>query len=286
MPAATHALAAAATAEICNVGGFARNGADDGFLTASLILTMLIRMAYPGGKGGAGVYQTIINLMPPHDVFVDAFLGSGALMRHKRPAGLNIGIDCDAEAIRAVTESGIAEPSDTRFRFEIGDALAFLRSYRFAGRELVYCDPPYMHQTRGRPDYYRFEMKDSQHAELLDILRGLPCRVMISGYWTELYEARLTGWNATTFQAMTRAGRTATEWLWYNFPAPVVLHDYQFLGGDFRQRERIKRKKKRWTERLHRLPPLERQALLAAIEETWGDSPSLEDWSPGAAIQV
>jgi hypothetical protein len=247
---------------------------------------MLIRMAYPGGKGGAGVYQTVINLMPPHDTFVEAFLGSGALMRHKRPATLNIGIDRDAEAIRALAESGIAEPGDTRFRFEIGDALTFLRSYRFVGPELVYCDPPYMHQTRGRPDYYRFEMTDAQHAELLDILKGLPCRVMISGYWTDLYEAQLKGWNATTFQAMTRAGRTATEWLWYNFPTPVALHDYQFLGGDFRQRERIKRKKKRWTERLHRLPPLERQALLAAIEEAWGDPASTGGWIPGAAMQV
>jgi DNA adenine methylase len=235
---------------------------------------MLIRMAYPGGKSGAGVYQAVINLMPPHSVYIEPFLGGGALIRRKRPASLNIGIDRDAEAIRAVTESGIAEPGDTRFRFEIGDALAFLQSYPFAGDELVYCDPPYMHHARGRTDYYRFEMNDLQHAALLDVIKDLPCRVMISGYWTELYGTNLKAWNTSTFQAMTRAGRTATEWLWYNFPAPVALHDYQFLGADFRQRERIKRKKQRWTDRLSRLPLLERQALLAAIEETWRGPPS------------
>ncbi len=28
-------------------------------------------MAYPGGKNGAGVYQTLINLIPPHEVYID-----------------------------------------------------------------------------------------------------------------------------------------------------------------------------------------------------------------------
>jgi hypothetical protein len=44
---------------------------------------------------------------------------------------------------------------------------------------------------------------------------------------------------------------------------------YSYLGITFRERERIKRKKQRWTDRLHRLPLLERQALLAAIDEAW-----------------
>ena len=32
-------------------------------------------MPYPGGKGGAGVYQTIINGMPRHEVYVEPFFG-------------------------------------------------------------------------------------------------------------------------------------------------------------------------------------------------------------------
>jgi DNA adenine methylase len=38
-------------------------------------------MPYPGGKGGAGVYQTIINGMPRHEVYVEPFLGGGAVGR-------------------------------------------------------------------------------------------------------------------------------------------------------------------------------------------------------------
>ncbi len=185
------------------------------------------------------------------------------------PSALNIGLDLDLAVIRqwqACTAGNddaadpIAGNDDDRpparvsfiastarngdaspFQFQHGDGVAFLKSYSFTGPELVYCDPPYMHETRGRTDLYRFEMDDRQHRELLQIIRRLPCRVMISGYWTETYAAALKDWNTTTFQAMTRAGRPATEWLWFNFPEPVALHDYRYLGEDFRERERIKR---------------------------------------------
>ena len=40
-------------------------------------------MTYPGGKNGAGVYQAIICQIPPHQVYVEPFLGSGAVMRLK-----------------------------------------------------------------------------------------------------------------------------------------------------------------------------------------------------------
>lgn len=30
-------------------------------------------MRYPGGKGGAGVFQTIINQFPPHRVYIEPF---------------------------------------------------------------------------------------------------------------------------------------------------------------------------------------------------------------------
>jgi hypothetical protein len=72
---------------------------------------------------------------------------------------------------------------------------------------------------------------------------------------------------------MTHGG-PRTEWLWCNFPEPIALHDYRYLGVGFRERERIKRKKQRWTARLHGLPMLERQALLAAIDEAWRTAPA------------
>ena len=50
-------------------------------------------MNYPGGKGL--LYQKFINLMPLHEVYIETHLGGGAIMRNKRPARRNIGIDID-----------------------------------------------------------------------------------------------------------------------------------------------------------------------------------------------
>lgn len=218
-------------------------------------------MGYPGGKAGAGVYQQIINLMPPHRVYVEPFLGGGAVMARKRPAAENVGLDLDPEVI-----------ATWRRRPEActvihGDGIRYLAQRAFAGDELVYCDPPYLPQTRTRRRIYANEMTAADHARLLDVIAALPCRVMISGYWSRLYSDRLAGWSTANFPAVTRGGTVATEWLWFNFVRPVELHDYSFLGADFRERERIGRKKKRWIARLRAMPTLERQALLSAIEE-------------------
>jgi DNA adenine methylase len=260
--------------------------------------------------------------MPPHDVYIEPFLGSGAVMRLKVPARLNIGVDLDPDplavfgdavgglgisaaaeiarsgrAIAAIAgtgdrrpspaprgraaprsrPAGLAENGDWRsspdYRLLHGDAISFLAGWPFTGRELVYCDPPYMMESRGPRRIYRCEMADADHGRLLDLLRLLPCRVMISGYWTPLYARKLKSWESVHYPAMTRGG-TRDEWLWMNFPEPVALHDYRYLGSNFRERERIKRKKLRWTRRLDAMPLLERRALLSAIEECCGPSPS------------
>jgi DNA adenine methylase len=127
-----------------------------------------------------------------------------------------------------------------------------------------------MHETRGRANLYLYELTDRQHLSLLALLRRLPCSVMLSGYWTRTYGDALKDWHSITFQAVNRAGQCTTEVLWSNFPEPVALHDYRYLGKNFRERERIKRKTNRWVTRLRSMPILERRALLHAITEAWG----------------
>jgi hypothetical protein len=61
---------------------------------------------YPGSKGGAGVAKRLISEMPPHRVYIEAFLGGGAVLRLKRPAAVNIGIDADGRVIETWVRSG------------------------------------------------------------------------------------------------------------------------------------------------------------------------------------
>lgn len=245
-------------------------------------------MTYPGGKNGAGVYQSIINQMPPHTVYIEPFLGGGAVMRYKRPAAVNIGCDLDAGVIASFKEHGSAIASDatrshvdsrrpprpgcivTRseevlHRFLERDAIEFLRDYQWTGGELIYCDPPYMHETRGRTDFYKYEMDDRQHRDLLRVCMQARAMVILSGYHTTLYSEMLAAWRHVTFQTTNRAGALTTEHLWMNYPEPQALHDYRYLGKNFREREGIKRRQSRWLANMDSLPVLERKALLSLL---------------------
>lgn len=56
-------------------------------------------MAYPGGKDTPGVWQRIVNQIPPHDVWISAFAGDCAVTRHIRPAAASVLIDLDHTAL-------------------------------------------------------------------------------------------------------------------------------------------------------------------------------------------
>ena len=59
----------------------------------------LERMTYPGGKAAPGVYQTIINQIPPHHTYIEPFLGDGAVLRRIRPAARTIGVESDDQVL-------------------------------------------------------------------------------------------------------------------------------------------------------------------------------------------
>jgi site-specific DNA-adenine methylase len=216
-------------------------------------------MKFPGGKGGT--YQKYINLMPPHEVYMESHLGGGAIMRYKRRARRSIGIEIDPEVIGIWTNMNQID-----FELIHGNAITFLKRYPFTGKELVYCDPPYLRETRKKYyPIYKYEYSLAQHIELLEVIKSIPCMVMISGYESRLYMESLNNWHTYSFQAATHHGM-ATEWIWMNYPPPVQLHDYRYLGDNFREREKIKRKSKRWATRYKSMPVLERQALLSALQ--------------------
>jgi hypothetical protein len=216
-------------------------------------------MAYPGGKGR--LWQHLISLMPPHDTYIETHLGGGAVMRRKKPARVNIGIDICSDVVRNAATWKIPQ-----LKLLNCDALGFLKEFSFIGGELIYADPPYLAATKKRRRYYTYEYSDEDHRQLLDTLLHIRCNVMISGYSSELYENRLVGWHRRELRNVTHAG-CRTEIVWANFEFSTALHDYRCVGGDFRDRERIRRKTRRWISNLQRMPELERRAIMAAIRD-------------------
>ena len=131
----------------------------------------------------------------------------------------------------------------------------------------VYCDPPYLIHTRlSRKIIYKHEMTIHQHTRLLRNLLNIDCMVAISGYPAPLYAHHLASWRSFEYQQVTRSGKTVTEVLWMNYPEPTHLHDYNFLGRNYRERERIKKKIARWTAKLKSLPSLEREAIMESLK--------------------
>lgn len=219
-----------------------------------------MKIHYSGGKSGFGVYQKYINNMPPHDIYIETHLGGGGLMRRKLSAKQNIGIDIDPQVMELWSE--IEEP---KVKLYNEDAVSFLKNYKFSGRELVYCDPPYLRETRqDSGKLYKFEYTTAQHIELLETIKKIPAMVMISGYESTLYKTYLEDWRCYSFKAKTHKS-TAIEWIWMNYAEPVELHDYRYLGNNFREREKLKRNIQSWKTRFEKMTLLQRQALLCGI---------------------
>jgi len=215
---------------------------------------------YPGGKGV--IYKNLINLIPPHDTYIETHLGGGAVLRNKLPATTTIAIDIDP----AVFEMWNTE-KHPHVKFFMMDNIFFLKNHEIKGHTFIYADPPYLNCKSHCP--YKYGYTEDQHVELIKCLLDLSSpivQIMISGYWSELYADMLNEWRVVTFETMKRGGM-ATEYVWMNYPEPTALHDYRYLGDTFRDRERIKRKQNRWIANLKRMPGLERRALINRISE-------------------
>jgi DNA adenine methylase len=212
--------------------------------------------SYFGSKATSGLCQPIIALMPPHDTYIETHLGGGAIMKRKPPALHNIGIDLDA---RALARFACDYPVEKIH----GCAHRFLAEYPFAGRELLYCDPPYLQHTRTSGRRYRFDYQERDHVELLALLKRLPCQVILSGYPSALYDERLGDWQTLELQVMNQAG-VRTEKLWLNF-TPERLFWAGYAGRNFTDRQRIKRKAESWARRYQAMPRAERLAVLAGL---------------------
>ena len=52
---------------------------------------------------------------------------------------------------------------------------------------LFYLDPPYVHETRTAKKVYKFEMSDRDHRELLETIRQVEGKVLLSGYATRYF---------------------------------------------------------------------------------------------------
>lgn len=80
-----------------------------------------------------------------------------------------------------------------RVQIENRPAIDLIRLYD-GPATLFYCDPPYLHTTRGDAKAYGFEMDETAHRELASVLNQCQGKVAISGYRCDLMDTLYRGW--------------------------------------------------------------------------------------------
>lgn len=244
---------------------------------------------FTGSKAQAGVFERIIGQMPPHSVYVEPFLGSGQIFKRKRRAQTNLLFDLSPCLITRIGAT-------TGVIAKCGDALELLPGLALwlPPDALIYADPPYPLGSRldkGRRYYTDLlvpgcrEMTDKQHEQLLALLQGFKCRVMLSTYPNEIYGRQLREWRCIEYKTRTR-GATVTELLYCNFPEPDELHDWRFAGRDFRERWRLEKLRRRTIAKLEAMSARQRGYVLDAISQRhdWRGAVSAANGDGGHAL--
>ncbi len=234
---------------------------------------------YSGGKGGSGVYQALINLIPPVDTFISACVGNGGVERHlKLPSHTilnDINPDVYAGWLKTIKIPYYKGKRITPFNLHYKDLVDMLglcdvKAEHQQKSVLIYFDIPYLLDSRnsGRK-MYDYEFTYDDHVEFLRLVNKLQCLVLINHPSHIIYENSLSsaaGWHVTPFESVTSAGTKFKDNAWHNYPAPdTVLQDYRYLGTDYRQRELIKKRLNSLQRKFNGLSKLEQAALLQSL---------------------
>jgi len=105
-------------------------------------------------------------------------------------------------------------------QIESMDALQLIAKYNYPD-VLMYLDPPYVKSTRRTNKLYKVEMDEDGQNELLDLVMNSKAKIILSGYQSDLYDERLSGWHKDEIQTRTTATDIATEMIWMNYEPPM-----------------------------------------------------------------
>ncbi len=110
-----------------------------------------------------------------------------------------------------------------RVQIENLPAIEVIQKYDSEG-VLLYCDPPYPHDSRGDTKAYAYEMSDREHKKLAQVLHTVKGKVAISGYHCELMDKLYGDWRCIEApERLCHSVKTLRrEVLWVNYDPEEV----------------------------------------------------------------
>lgn len=214
--------------------------------------------------------------------FVSAFVGNGGIERRFNLPANNYFFDTNpvvVDAWQAVLKGYNKKNPQQKIVVKKESGLTAIAAFKNDDKTtLIFCDPPYLFDTRVSQQklYGQHEWSYEDHVMFLNLLKGSTCNIIITHPPHILYENMLTGWSIKDFTYINSAGNKCADRCWYNYPTPTILQDFTYLGSDYRQRELIKNKTTRHMAKLQRLPAAERNAILSAVINKYGNSSTIK----------
>jgi DNA adenine methylase len=115
---------------------------------------------------------------------------------------------------------GLADIAERLLRVQIENRPAVDVIRLYDGKDtLFYCDPPYLHGTRGDAKAYGFEMSDEEHAALALVLRSIQGKAAVSGYRCDQMDTWYTNWRRFDAPVKTTHAvkQLRQECVWMNY---------------------------------------------------------------------
>lgn len=218
---------------------------------------------YPGQKKINGVYQAIINLIPPVTDFYELFAGSAQLSKILLSINPELKIHLNDLSTAVIDKYSFASAiCTTQNAMDIIDNLSYERS----DNKIIFLDPPYLHSTRpNNTNLYEFEMSDEDHFKLFMSITAAKTKIILIHPVCEFYDRLIgLGWSYRDIKIRYNK-KTSIERIYINYGLPTKLLTYRFLGKNFTDRQRILRKCERFSQKLLLLPEIERNCIISYI---------------------
>ena len=153
---------------------------------------------YPGSKWRLSDW--ILSYFPKHHSYLEPFFGSGAVFFSKQRSNIETINDLDRDVV---------------------NLFHWVK---------IYCDPPYLLNTRSGGEQYKREMTEDDHENLLYQLKKHKGFVLLSGYESKMYDSFLKDWHKETHINYSQVGSKKQEVLWMNFEPPAQISVFDFMA--------------------------------------------------------